>query len=107
MLFAYLNYPNASVTVHRDRSCGHIRSRRKEGQRTLLITLDTLSGELRRFEAREHVFGASADINDMWVDIDCSDEDFESAILSYLHRTLGKRYKRLREAGVYVCRCAK
>ena len=107
MLFTYFNYPGAAITVHRDRSCGHIRSRRKQGQRMLLLTIDSLSSELRRFAAKEHTFGSSPDINDMWVDIDCSDDNFESAVLKFLQRTLGMRYKRFREASVYVCRCAK
>ena len=33
MLLVYLNYPNSWISVHRDRSCGHIQPHRKENLR--------------------------------------------------------------------------
>ena len=107
MTISYFNYPTSSITVHKDPRCSHIRSHRKEGQRLVSMNLDSLSRELGRFQFKEYRFGSIAALNDMWVEVECGDPEFDLAVTRLLHRILGKRYKPFREASVYVCRCAK
>ena len=69
MLHAYMNYPNARVSVHGKR-CGHIQQAGKSGQRRVLLNPQTIGPELLRFVDREHDFAAQAANDDMWLDLD-------------------------------------
>ena len=107
MLIAYYNYPNAAVTIHADPRCGHIRSRQKEKQRSISISLGTLSRELGHVVNKEYQFGATAEINDMWVQVETGDRDFDRAVVDLIRSILGKRYKRFRDSKIYLCKCGK
>ncbi len=107
MTIAYFSYPTSSVTVHNDPKCRHIRLHRKEGQRSVSMNLVNLSRELGHFDSKDHQFGSIAAVNDMWLEVQCGDPEFDLAVTHLVRRILGKRYKPFREANVYVCRCAK
>ena len=100
MLSAYINYPNAQVTVHRDGSCASVRQRNKEGQRTVRLNIRTLSSELGKFSDKAYRFASEADLNDMWLDVDFNDETFERSVVDYVRSLLGQHYKPF--AGVKV-----
>lgn len=93
MLRAYVNYPNAKVSMHRDRFCGHIERAHKLGQRSINLRHGNLDSELARFIDGGHQFASHAGANDMWLDVELSDPDFEEALVCHIHRLLAARYK--------------
>ena len=80
MLIGYLNYPNYQVTAHFDVSCGDIHKMHKTGQRNIRIDPATFSNEIQRFTQKEYHFSSEPDSNDMWLEIDFGDLEFELAV---------------------------
>ncbi len=95
MLKVYVNYPNPKVSVHHNPSCGAIQKRGKPDQRLVRINPRTISAELERFSSKGYTFAANPVGNDMWLEIDFSDADFEAAVLGYVHRLIGRHYSPL------------
>ena len=93
MITVYFNYPMKKIKVHCNPSCSSIQKNQKKSQRRISISLQNLSVELQKFGQGKYSFASKAENNDMWVEVNCQDEQFERAILSYIHRLLGKRYK--------------
>ena len=91
MIYGYINYPNPHVTAHLDISCGKVRSQSKEDQRFLLINAQTVVQELVKFRAKAYRFGTHP-YNDMWLEIDFQDQDFELLVLGYVTNILGMFY---------------
>jgi len=100
LLRAYVNYPNAKVSVHHDRTCGHIEKAHKQGQRSVNLRHGNLDIELARFIDGAHQFASHAGANDMWLDIELSDPEFEEALLRHIQRLLAARYKPFRNCVV-------
>lgn len=100
MLRAYINYPNAQVTVHTDSSCASVRQQKKEGQRTVRLSVRSLSSELGKFSDKAYRFASEADFNDMWLEVDFNDQNFERAVVDYVRLLLAQHYKPF--AGVKV-----
>ena len=107
MAITYISYPTSAIPVRLDPKCAHIQARQKRNQRTAQISLSNLSSELARFVAKEYQFGGTSEINNMWVEIDSGDREYDQAVVDFIRRTLGKRYKRIRESRIHYCRCAK
>lgn len=95
MLKAYLNYPEPHVTAHFDLGCGKIQSQNKENQRYCIINIENLSANLKKFKTKEYRFGTKP-YNDMWVEIDLQNRNFELAILEYICGLLEKNYQRFK-----------
>jgi hypothetical protein len=93
VLRAYLNYPNAKVSVHGDLACGHIEQAHKLEQRSISLRHGTLGAELARFVGGEHQFASHSGANDMWLDVEFGDPEFEEAMVRHIHRLLAARYK--------------
>ena len=102
MLNAYLNYPNSRVTIHRDPACGMIQPTAKANQRRIRIEPSTVVAELKRFREREFRFQSTSELNDMWLEIDFGDLEFETLVADYIRRVLGQRYKRFADAETTV-----
>jgi hypothetical protein len=100
MLKAYINYPNPKISAHHDRSCGAIQKMGKANQRLIRIDRTTISAELQRFASKEYTFAANPAGNDMWLEIDFGDANFEAAVLSYVHRLIGAHYSPLAEVEI-------
>lgn len=98
MLCVYLNYPNSMVTVHKNLDCGNIEQMEKEGQRYVRIDLSSLSGDLERFANKEHRFASSSATNDMWLEIDLKNEQFELSVVDFIHSLLALQYKPFQDA---------
>ena len=96
MLKAYINYPNPHVTAHFDLGCGNIQSQNKPNQRYQIIDIDNLSTELKSFKNKQHRFGTHPH-NDMWLEINFHDRDFELAVLEYICGLLEKNYGRFND----------
>ncbi len=103
MLRAYFNYPNSRVCVHGDASCNHIQQAGKPGQRCVFIDRTTLATETTGFLEGKHSFAANAATNDLWVDLDLADADFERALVAYFARLLGERYKPFASVDLEIC----
>ena len=91
MLRVYINYPNAKISLHGDNTCGHIQQARKRQQRSVQITDKNLERELHRFKAKYYRFGASAEVNDMWLDIHF-DPEKNLEIVHRIHEHLKRGY---------------
>jgi hypothetical protein len=95
MMKAYLNHPNSKVRAHYDLSCRQFQKMAKSNQRLVRINAGSISAELQRFIMQQHNFAPNADENDMWIELDFADAEFELALLGYLLQLVGNRYKRL------------
>lgn len=100
MMKAYVNYPNKKVSVHGDSSCREIEKMAKPLQRVVRIDSRSVSAELQRFGGREYRFAAKRSVNDMWIEADFGDADFEAAVLAYVHRLIGAQCEPLARAGL-------
>jgi hypothetical protein len=92
MIKAYINYPNPHIMAHFEPDCSNIQKQQKPRQRTVRIDIATISKELGKFRGRAYRFAATSEQNDMWLEIDFSDADFEWAVLGCVHRLLSKHY---------------
>ncbi len=95
MLWAYINYPNPHITVHRDQSCSSIQKQNKHGQRYLKVNMATISKELICFSEKKYPFASKSEVNDMWLEIDFGDSGFENSILDYIRQLIGNHYSPL------------
>lgn len=95
MLKAYINYPNPHVTVHFDLNCGSIQAQQKYEQLYRYINIATISNELQNFQNKKYVFAANPEHNDMWLEIDFRDREFELAVLNYICNLIGTHYRPL------------
>jgi hypothetical protein len=100
MIMAYINYPNPHITIHGNSNCSHIQVQRKRGQRVIRLNSVTISSQLKRLAAKYYIFGAQARTNDMWLDIDFGDPEFEAAVTKYIKRIVGRHYKPLESAKI-------
>jgi hypothetical protein len=92
MLSAYVNYPNAHISVHSAAGCASIQQQRKTDQRVVQLDPRTLSGELLKFE-EEHRFASEQRLNDMWLLVNFGDIEFERAVVEHVRKVLARRYK--------------
>lgn len=105
MTRAYINYPNVRIVAHRDPGCGSLNRPTTKRKRVVKIDRRSLSNELRRFERREHDFGSTQAINDMWLSIDLGDHESELEILRRVKAHLERRYSAWTRVDVEVhCR---
>src|SRR6266478_4425668 len=93
MLRAYVNYPEPHITLHADSACGNIKQQHKQNQRRVLLEIETLSTELRRFADKEYRFGATPETNDLWLELEFANPEFERSVVEYIHTLLGRHYK--------------
>jgi len=100
VLCAYLNYPNSKVSVHADPECGHIQQADKLAQRRVRLAHGTIGAELPRFAGGEYPFASHSGANDMWLDLDFSDLEFELALVHHIRRLLAFRYKPFADCAV-------
>lgn len=92
MIKAYINYPNPHITAHCDPHCGNIQAQHKPEQRYVRVNIITVSDELQHFLKIDYKFAAYPERNDMWLEIDFNDRDFELAVLEHICRLLGDHY---------------
>ncbi len=102
MTYAYLNLPNAQVTIHDNPSCNLIMMMHKEHQRIIEISPANISIELKKFSAGEYPFAANAEKNDMWLIVNFKNLEFENAVIQYIHHLLSMHYKRFANANTTI-----
>jgi hypothetical protein len=102
MLRVYVNSPASTVTIHKDPRCIYWPRADSPGARVIHLREATLSAELQLCREKEYRFAAQSGMNDIWLDVDFADPEFELATVKHVKLLLGKHYKRLREAPVRV-----
>jgi len=102
---AYVNYPEPHFTIHWNDRCPGVQKNRKEGQRVITITPETLDVTLSRFINREFTFAANPDENDMWLDVALGSPQHNEAIVYVVQLILGRRYRPLKSASVETHTC--
>lgn len=105
MLFVYVNYPNPRISVHSDPACGHVYHHQKDDNRIVKLNITSLSTELSHFVANDYLFSATAELNDMWLEIDCQDQILELAIVGFVRTQLAKHYKPFNGIEGSFCNC--
>ena len=100
MLNAYVNYPKPEVSAHHDPSCRAIQKNAKPGQRLVRIDAPSIPAELQRFKVKGYTFAANRAGNDMSIEVDFEDADFENAVIACVHRLIGKHYSPLARVAV-------
>ncbi len=88
----YLNYPNKQITFHHDPQCSEVQKMRKPSQRIIRIDLSSFPSEIQKFQNNIYSFAAQPATNDMWLEIDFFDQQFERLIFEYIRRLLGNKY---------------
>ena len=102
MLKVYFDYPNARVSVHHDPNCSRIQVMHKLDQRQCRIDIASISAELQKFRSKEYRFASKPALNDMWLEVDFQDEEFEMAVLSHIRRLLGQHYKSFSDSSLEI-----
>jgi hypothetical protein len=100
MLKVYINYPNCHLTVHGDPDCGYIQAMGKPNQRICRINATSISAELLKFKEGKYQFQSSSALNDMWLEIEFGNKEFELAVTYYIHNLLGRQYRPFVDAQV-------
>lgn len=99
MLRAYFNYPNPHVTVHGAPGCPDVQKMRKQGQRWVRVDARSATEQLLGFAGTSHKFSATADTNDMWIEVEFGDPAFELAIVEHIRVQFARRYTLFGRAG--------
>lgn len=95
MLHVYLYYPDPKISTHSNSECNEIQKMGKSDQRTHPINRDTISEQLRMIHAHErpYQFSSYSELNDMWLQVDFQDAEFEEAVVHHIHRLISQHYK--------------
>jgi hypothetical protein len=64
----------------------------KPGQRVVVVNAASFSAEIQKFTTHQHLFASHSGANNMWVDLDFNDADFEEASVRYINRLLSEYY---------------
>ena len=77
--------------IHANENCGHFRQQHKSGQIVILNT-SSLSAEIKQFAEKAYRFSAQAEVNDIWLEIDFNDSEFERAVVAHIRKILAEHY---------------
>ena len=98
MTSIYIDYPDPHFAARVGVTAAE-RFRHGDIQRRVIrITPQTFSEDVRPFLVREVPFGASSGLNDLYLELDFDNVEFEAAIGKYLQAILGERYRPLATA---------
>lgn len=98
MTSVYINYPNPHLSVRHGISVDERIRHMKDERRVVRINSLNVSEALAPFIAKKVDFSATKELNDLWLEIDFGDEEFEEALVRYVQRLLGRRYRPIGEA---------
>jgi hypothetical protein len=98
MTSIYIDYPIPSFTPKHGIPAEDSRIHHKENQRVIRINAENFSTEIQPFILQQIKFSSTAGVNDLWVEIDFGDEQFELEIGKFIQRLLGQRYMPLANA---------
>jgi hypothetical protein len=92
MLRVFLDYPNPTIKWHADPECTFFHRPETPGHRLVTIYRSTISKELELFATNSYRFGAEAELNSLWLEVDFEDRSFELAVARHIRRLLMKHY---------------
>lgn len=95
MTSIYINYPNPHFSAKPGPVAERIRHEKPE-RRAILLSPSTFGPAM--VEVESVLFAATAELNELWLEIDFDNPEFEMALGKYVQETLGKRYRRLAQA---------
>ena len=96
MIAVYLNYPNKRFSIHTGSTVEEKQKLGKTNQRVIKININNLSEYFQSFESQRYKFKSSREYNDMWLEINLGNMDFEIAVAMHIVHLLGKKYKPFR-----------
>ena len=96
MIKAYINYPNPHMSIHKNPDCQMIQKNHAPNQRIFKIDIHSFANVLMDFVDEKFVFRTEKGFNDIWLEIDFKNSEFEIAIARYILNLLGNRYSPLR-----------
>ncbi len=92
MISVYINYPNKQITIHEKSICNFIQRAQKPNQRKIEININNCEGPLNDFFNKRIEFQSIPELNDIWLEIDFADKEFEIHLVEYIRRILVKHY---------------
>ena len=93
MIRVYINYPMPHLTIHGDSTCGNIKQGQKKDQRHIKVDQKSAPKVLGRFRDNLYRFGATSEINDMWLEVCLSNKSQEISFVRDIKSELQKYYK--------------
>ena len=99
---AYINYSDPSITAHKFTACDDAKAGPDEKIRHVMLNPESISKELDRFINNKHKFSEETYMNDMWINFDFQDTEFEMALLGYIKKLIGRSYKYLKSCEIQV-----
>jgi hypothetical protein len=105
MQMAYFNYPNPRIMIHSDPACSEVLKQDKPNPRIIILNPATISTELLKFASKEYHFAANTEGNDLWLDLDFQDPEFESALVRHIQTIIRRFYKPFERVIVEVHEC--
>ena len=93
MAYVYYNYPNSRVSIHSQPFCRFIQMMNKQEQRKCRIDAFTISAEFQKLINKRYLFQSKAELNDIWIEIDFENKDFEISVANYVLHILSQHYK--------------
>ena len=70
----------------------------KSNRRMIRISTDSFSDAMRPFLVGEVPFAFTSELNDLWLDLDFDDLEFEKSLAEHIQRLLARRYSPLKSA---------
>jgi hypothetical protein len=98
MTSVYIDYPTREFCVKEGVRSADRFKHDKPNRRVVHLTHQNFSSEIRKFTGRQVQFSSTAEYNDLYVDLDFNDTEFEKATCLYIKRLLGERYTPIAEA---------
>src|SRR5438093_33101 len=99
MLIANINYPCTHFRLRRDEDCPYVQGR--HARRLVAINTENCDREIDAF--RDHTFGATRGVNQMWIELDLQDPALEEQVLYEIRERLVERYKPFGQAEWQPC----
>lgn len=97
MLKVCVNIAQSTLSWHGNPACPDLANAPKP-QQLVRVNVRSISEVFQRFRDKNYLPGAGAD--EMWLEIDFGDRQFEGAVFAYVHRLLGKRYAGIASAKI-------
>ena len=98
MTSIYINYPVPHFTAYRGKRAADCWVQRKVNRRVIRISEDNYDDEMKPFLGQEFRFGATPAFNDLWLELDFGNEEYELQLGFKIQELLGVRYRPLQKA---------
>lgn len=100
MISVYINYPNKVFSLAHDVSAAERWRHPDSKHRVEPVNFDTLGSFISKLQSGDIKFLPQADFNDLYIEVDFGEDEFDLQVVLYIKRVLGARYKPFRDAEV-------